>query len=50
MMWLVKIIQDGSVLTEERFNTSYGARAYANQYIRTNRLANSCQVSITLSN
>jgi hypothetical protein len=49
MMWLVKIIQDGKVLGEERFNTPDGARCWANQYLRTNRLKD-CTVSIKLSN
>jgi len=49
MMWLVKIIQDGTVLSEERFNTSEGAQYWAKQYLRTNRLKD-CDISIKLSN
>jgi len=49
MMWLVKIIQNGKVLNEERFNTPDGAKYWAKQYLRTNRLTD-CDISIQLSN
>jgi len=49
MMWLVKIIQVETVLSEERFNTFEGAQYWAKQYLRTNKLKD-CDISIKLSN